>query len=337
MSSSKGLFRHESISRRDWLKKAVCGSAALLGSRTSNGCEVASEKARIAITLDLEMSAQYPKRDMLEWNFEKGNLDVPTKRYAVEAAKIVKEAGGVIHFFCVGRVLEQPDVEWLKQLPEDGHPIGNHTYDHVHMKATKPTDLQFRFQRAPWLVDGLTAAEIIERNIRMTSIALKNRVGIEANGFRTPGGFSNGLTDRPDLQHLLLDQGFRWVSSKYPAHQTGTTGQAPDGEVYSAIVKAQAEAQPFAYPSGLVEVPMSPISDVSAFRSARWPLESFLKAIRLSVEWAIEQRAVFDFLAHPSCLVVEDPQFRTICDLVRAESNRATLVSLDNIATGLMK
>lgn len=70
------------------------------------------------------------------------------------------------------------------------------------MKATKPTDLQFRFQRAPWLVDGLTAAEIIERNIRMASVALKNRVGIEANGFRTPGGFSNGLADRPDLQRL---------------------------------------------------------------------------------------------------------------------------------------
>ena len=96
--------------------------------------------------------------------------------------------------------------------------------------------------------------------------------------------------------------------------------------------------QPFVYPSGLVEVPMSPISDVGAFRSARWPLESFLLAIRHGVEWVIERRAVFDFLAHPSCLVVEDPEFRTIrliCELVGAASDRAEIVGLDRIAAAV--
>ena len=38
-------------------------------------------------------------------------------------------------------------------------------------------------------------------------------------------------------------------------------------------------AQPFVYPDGLVEVPMSPISDIGAFRNGRWRLEWFLKAI----------------------------------------------------------
>ena len=76
---------------------------------------------------------------------------------------------------------------------------------------------------------------------------------------------------------------------------------------------------------------MSPISDVTAFRSGRWPLESFLEAIRAGVTWAIEQRAVFCFLAHPSCLVVADPAFRTIdmiCDLVRAAGDTASLTDL---------
>ena len=70
---------------------------------------------------------------------------------------------------------------------------------------------------------------------------------------------------------------------------------------------------------------MSPISDVTAFRTGRWPLEAFLEAIRSGVTWAIEQRAVFCFLGHPSCLVVADPSFRTIemiCDLVRAAGDR---------------
>jgi hypothetical protein len=80
---------------------------------------------------------------------------------------------------------------------------------------------------------------------------------------------------------------------------------------------------------------MSPISDISAFRGGRWKLDSFLKAIRLGVEWAIEQRAVFDFLGHPSCLYVTDPAFRTIdliTDLAQKAGDRAALVDLGTLA-----
>jgi hypothetical protein len=55
----------------------------------------------------------------------------------------------------------------------------------------------------------------------------------------------------------------------------------------------------------------------------------------MGVEWAIERRGVFDFLAHPSCLYVTDPDFRTIdliCDLVRKAGSRAALVDLGTIA-----
>ena len=66
-----------------------------------------------------------------------------------------------------------------------------------------------------------------------------------------------------------------------------------------------------------------------------WRREYFLKAIRLAVEWAIEVGGVFDFLAHPSCLVVEDPKFETvklICDLVDRAGDRAAIIDLDAIA-----
>ena len=331
--------KSSSLTRRDWLGSIAAGSLSLIGP-TLFAAPPKPIKARIAITLDLEMSAQYPKREQTEWNFEKGNLDEATKQYSVAAAKVAKEQGRVIHFFCVGRVLEHPSVDWLKQLASEGHAIGNHTYDHVNVKATKPEETQFRFQRAPWLVEGLTAREIIDRNIRVTTKSLKARAGIEANGFRTPGGFNNGLSDKPDVQQMLLDQGFSWVSSKYPSHLYGKVGEVPTPDVFESIVKAQADAQPFVYPSGLIEVPMSPISDVGAFRSTRWSLDSYLTAIRLAVEWAIENRAVFDLLVHPSCLVVEDPEFkiiRLICDLVRAAGDRAEIVTLDRIAAGVAR
>jgi peptidoglycan/xylan/chitin deacetylase (PgdA/CDA1 family) len=292
-------------------------------------------KAQIAITFDLEMSRHYPQRGMMEWDFEKGNLDEPTKQYAVDAARIVRERGGVMHFFCVGRVLEQPDVDWLKELAAAGHAIGNHTYDHVYVLAKTAVETQFRFQRSPWLVEGKSAADVIRENIRITTEALKQRCGIETNGFRTPGGFSTGLDGREDIQQMLLDLGFTWVSSKYPAHKAGEPMQEPREDVYADIVRAQAEAQPYVYPTSLIEIPMSPISDVGGFRTNFWKLDYFLQAMRRSVEWAIETGSMFDLLCHPSCMVVEDPQFETIklvCDLVQQAGDRAEIVTLGTIA-----
>ncbi|MGD9855089.1 MAG: polysaccharide deacetylase family protein [Planctomycetaceae bacterium] len=325
--SSEGWDRTR-LSRRTFL-------GTIAAAATARGADDADRKVQIAITLDLEMSRHYPRRGMMEWDYQKGNLDEPTKRYAVEAARIVQERGGVIHFFCVGRVLEQPDVDWLKEIAAAGHPIGNHTYDHVYVLAKTPEEIQFRFQRAPWLIEGQAIDDVIRENIRTTSWALKERTGITDNGFRTPGGFADGLAGREDVQQMLLDLGYTWVSSKYPRHEAGEPMQEPPADVYADIVRSQAEAQPFVYPTGLVEVPMSPISDVNAFRTNYWKLGYFLKAVRLGVEWAIENHGVFDFLAHPSCLVVEDPHFETIkliCDLVQQSNGRAQIAGLDKIA-----
>jgi hypothetical protein len=80
---------------------------------------------------------------------------------------------------------------------------------------------------------------------------------------------------------------------------------------------------------------MSPISDIGAFRTGQWQLEWFLRAIKAGVEWAIENKAVYDFLAHPSCLYVVDPEFKSIeliCELTRKAGNRAKIVDLKTIA-----
>ncbi|MCA8998779.1 MAG: chitin deacetylase, partial [Planctomycetaceae bacterium] len=111
-------------------------------------------------------------------------------------------------------------------------------------------------------------------------------------------------------------------------------------DVFASILAAHEQAQPFVYPTGLIEIPMSPISDVGAFRTGRWELNDFLKSVRQSVEWAIERRAVFDFLCHPSIMYVEDPEFQTIkliCDLVNESSDQAEIVSLGTIAESVPK
>lgn len=328
-------FDADHLSRRRFLTSTAAGLALAAARLPRSSAAAPGDRARIAITLDLEMSRHYPTWDQTHWDYEKGNLDAPTKRYAVEAARRVKARGGRVHFFALGRTLEQEDVGWLRSLVEEGHLVGNHTYDHVNVKATALPDVQFRFRRAPWLVEGKTPSQVIVENIRMTASALKTRIGIEPSGFRTPGGFSNGLADRPDLQAMLLKLGYTWVSSKYPAHPLGEPGRKPTREVLAAIEAAHKQAQPFVYPSGLVEVPMSPVSDVTVLRSGKWPLDGFLEAARAGVTWAIENRAVFDFLAHPSCLVAADPSFRAIeliCDLVSGSAGRAELTDLATIA-----
>jgi hypothetical protein len=80
---------------------------------------------------------------------------------------------------------------------------------------------------------------------------------------------------------------------------------------------------------------MSPVSDVGAFRNGRWQLDSFLAGIRRGVQWAIDHGGAYDFLAHPSCLYVTDPQFRAIemiCELVGKAPERAELVDLNALA-----
>ncbi|MBT4013370.1 MAG: polysaccharide deacetylase family protein [Planctomycetaceae bacterium] len=332
------MKNRSSLNRRQVIAAATAFTAhsAISGVRAEQLLDSQiREKAQVAITFDLEMSRHYPKRGQTEWDYQKGNLDAATKQYSLEAGDIAAKRGISIHFFAVGRVLEQANIDWLKTLSKQGHAIGNHTYDHINVLAATAEQTQFRFQRAPWLVEGKSVHDVIRENIKMTQVALRKRAGIKQNGFRTPGGFYKALDEREDLQKLMLELGFQWISCKYPSHKSERTDTGVSTEVYADIVRAQQYAQPYRYPSGLIEIPMSPISDVTAFRSRFWKLPEFLKSIEMSVSWTIKEQAVFDFLCHPSCLVVEDPKheaLKLICDLVESASNRAEIVSLDKIA-----
>jgi peptidoglycan/xylan/chitin deacetylase (PgdA/CDA1 family) len=329
------------ISTRRQFMNRVGGAAACALAAPALSAFAADDrpKAQIAITLDLEMARNFPRWEDTHWDYEKGNLNQAGKDYTVEACRRVKQRGGVIHTFVVGQVFEQENVDWLKEIAHGGHPIGNHTYDHVNLLAKTPAEVQFRFQRAPWLFGGRPIADVLRENIRMTNVAIKERVGVDANGFRTPGGFAEGLTGRKDLQQMLMGLGFTWISGKYAAH-TGMedlhgTGRRPSKLAMDSILAAQAASQPFVYPTGLIEVPMSPISDVGAFRNGRWQLRDFMEAVRQAVGLVIERRQTFDFLAHPSVLGVADPEFKTIemiCDLVEKSAGAAEMVSLDVMA-----
>lgn len=332
------------LGRREFLAGLAASAAVAAGSRLRAQGPRPRDfprygKAQIVITLDLEMSRNFPDWEDTHWDYEKGNLNQAAKDYTVAACQRVKSRGGLIHNFVVGQVLEHADVQWLKTIADGGHPIGNHTYDHVYLLAQSPEAIQYRFARAPWLLGQRSIAEVLRSNVALCSAAMKERLGITPNGFRTPGGFADGLEGRADIQQMLLGLGFDWISCRYPPHagieDLHGTGRRPSQKAFDEILAAQPLAQPLVYDSGLIDLPMSPISDIGAFRNGRWKLDDFLAAVRMAVEWAIDQRAMFDFLAHPSCLGVVDPKFRTldlICDLVEQSQDRAEIVTLDVVA-----
>src|SRR4051794_20316330 len=226
--------------RRKFLNRTVLASAALslglYGRASENtGPVPGKQKSQVAISLDLEMARNFPHWEDTHWDYEKGNLTPQAKDYAVEAARRVKAKGGRIHFFLVCRALEQEDVSWLQEIIRQGHSVGSHTYDHVYLLATKPEEIQYRFQRAPWLIANKTCAEVIRENIRLATAAIKTRLDISPAGFRAPGGFADGLSNRPDVQKILLDAGFSWVSTKYPAHPNNDPKSAPTIEILDGI------------------------------------------------------------------------------------------------------
>ena len=187
--------KNHSLTRRSFVAGAASAAASCALSQSPAAADHHDDDvALIAITLDLEMSRNFPIWEDRQWDYQKGNLTDEVKKYTLDACRRVKDRGGVIHSFAVGRVLEHASVDWLKEIAAEGHPIGNHTYDHVYVLAKELDNLQFRFQRAPWLVDGMEVEDVIRQNILMTREGLKQRVGIEEAGFRTPGGFAGGCT-----------------------------------------------------------------------------------------------------------------------------------------------
>ena len=78
------------VGRRDVIR-AAAAAVAWPALAASGAPAPAARRARIAITLDLEMSRNFPRREDLHWDYEKGNLDEGTKAYAVAAARRVAD------------------------------------------------------------------------------------------------------------------------------------------------------------------------------------------------------------------------------------------------------
>ena len=270
----------------------------------------------LSLTFDIEMSYNFPywTSDYPDY----GAIDPHVKQYVHQMLDVAKKYGVKFQFFVVGSALEDPDVDYLKRLVAEGHALDNHTYRHINVKAQQVEKLHPSYKRAPWRAGGLSPLECLRHEIRQTTNGLRERLGVETTGFRTPGAFPNGLQDTPAVQALLQEEGFRFASAHYQC-PTERAWRPPRAELEAAVRLSLDSLQPYRYPNGLPEIPMMGMSDAIAFRSLDLDRWEYIHLATVAVDHAHANGQILSLLAHPSYLAARDPH----CDMLNTVLRRA--------------
>lgn len=282
--------------------------------------------ARFAVQLsfDLEMVTNFPYWPSF-WNHRKGAIDETTKAYVGKINAKCEAYGAKAHYFLVGSMFEDPDVDYLKKTVAAGHAVGNHTYTHVNLKAREVERLAGVYDCCPWRAAGRSAQEIVRQELQMTTAAIRQALSVEPKGLRSPGGFPNGLQDDADVQKLCQAEGFWWVSThyndslyrNYEASSAEVTNKVDLDTLSEAFNRSQHVLQPYRYESGLLELPLAGITDVVAWRIYRPDLTEWLSMLTRGVDYAHEHGLVFTLTTHPAVLAAIDPFCQTVDVVLR--------------------
>ena len=180
-------------------------------------------RCAVALSYDLEMCAGYSPTLI-----NHGRIMPPLREYTLDLCTAAEAFDVSLQFFYVGNGLEDPDIDYLREILRRGHVLDNHTYNHVHL--------------------SMPDTELLRQELELTNRRLRERLGVESTVLRGPGGLPGGLTMRYPNQQAILESGFRWVSS----HMDSTMGlYGPDHDAASP-----ARLQAYAYPNGLIELPI---------------------------------------------------------------------------------
>ena len=180
-------------------------------------------RCAVALSYDLEMCAGYSPVLI-----NHGRIMQPLRDYTLRLCDTAEAFGVQLHFFYVVNGLEEPDIDYLREILRRGHVIDNHTYSHMLLSYPDPAQLGWE----------LTTA----------NRELEARLGVESTVLRGPGGLPGGLDRLLANQQTILDSGFRWVSS----HMESTMGKYG----WEHDVAAPSRLQPYVYPTGLIEMPI---------------------------------------------------------------------------------
>lgn len=189
-------------------------------------------RCAVALSYDLEMCAGYSPDGV-----NHGRIMKPAQDYAVRLCDSAERFEVQLQFFFVGNGFDVSDVEYLKNIVRRGHIIDNHTYS--HLRLTTPD------------------VEKLDAELALTNRLLAERLDSASEVLRGPGGEPEGLNGREANQRAILKNGFRWVT----CHMDTTMGK--DGLDHDAA--APSRLTPYAYPTGLIEIPIQGWMDRAYF------------------------------------------------------------------------
>ena len=264
----------------------------------------------------VEMCTNFPYWTS-QWNHLKGALDADSKQYVLKMHEVARSYG--VHLYCllVGSSFEDPDIDYLKELVAAGHEVGNHTYTHLNVKATTVESLQTVYANAPWLANGRTPLQIIHDEVRATNAAIRERLGITPTGFGTPGAFSTGLHDVPDVQALLKAEGFTHVTSHYLSPAPRGVKRPPLAQLVAAMRKNIDKLQPYRYPNGLLEIAPMGLTDINAFRVLDLDRWEYVELLKTAIDHAHANRYILSLAFHPPALAARDPHCDVLDSVIR--------------------
>jgi peptidoglycan/xylan/chitin deacetylase (PgdA/CDA1 family) len=192
-------------------------------------------RCAIALSYDLEMCGGYQPD-----NVNHGRILPEVQAYALDLCGVAESFGVRLHFFFVGNGVEHAR-DCLREILRRGHLVDNHTYTHLPL-VTEDT------------------ARLDEELARTNRLFEEHLDGWKSTVLRGPGGYPRGLDGRTGNQEIILKNGFRWVSGRYD-------GSRPDDREY--VLRAPETNPPYAYPTGLVEIPVQGYTDRSFFDTIR--------------------------------------------------------------------
>jgi peptidoglycan/xylan/chitin deacetylase (PgdA/CDA1 family) len=195
----------------------------------------AGVRCAIALSYDLEMCAGY-QPDLVK----RGRILPEVQRYMLELCAVAEAFGVQLHFFYVGNGLDET-YACLRALLDRGHVLDSHTYTHL-----------------PLITDDVRR---LDEELALVNELFERRLGWRSTVLRGPGGYQDGLDSRPENQRVILRNGFKWVSCRVDR-------QARLGDRAAVLVVAS-RLRPYAYPTGLVEIPFQGFSDRSFFETYR--------------------------------------------------------------------
>ena len=209
-------------------------------------------RCAIALTYDTDMAGGYAPPD----GVCHGRTMPALQRYMLRLCDTAERFGVRLQFFQIGNGLdEREDVGYLRQILQRGHVVDSHTYSHI---ALVTPDLN-----------------ALEEELALTNQLFEKRLGWKSTVLRGPGGYQEGLRGKPANQRIIMKNGFHWVSCQYD----NTLAQQP----LQKAVEAAGRDLPYAYGTGLVELPLQGFTDRVWFETVKMEDRELYHAWR--AEW----------------------------------------------------